>query len=332
MATLEECLVSVIIPCYNQAHFLSEAIDSVLTQTYPHFEIIVVDDGSTDNTFEVAARYPEVHCIRQGNQGLSAARNTGFGKSKGSYLVFLDADDRFLPNALDAGLECLNSHPECAFVYGHVKFIASDGSPLPTPKQVCIEKDHCLELLLSGYIHTSGVVMYRRTVFGAVGGFDTRLEACEDCDFEIRIARDFPTYCHGKVILEYRQHSASMSRNSALMLKNALAAHRSQLKYVKGNERLEAASKIGKRAGQDYYGRYLINEVWAHVASRDFKQAIQGILVLLRYHPRGFIKHACQELPRVFFRARKELLRGITRRTLPAPIYHWLRNQWRGET
>src|ERR671910_914102 len=70
-------LVSVVIPCYNQARFLGEAIESVLAQTYPHFEIVVVDDGSTDNTQEVAARYPEVRCSRQHNQGLSAARNSG---------------------------------------------------------------------------------------------------------------------------------------------------------------------------------------------------------------------------------------------------------------
>src|SRR5215212_9690625 len=92
-------LVSVVIPCYNQAHFLSEAIESVLAQTHPNFEIIVVDDGSTDNTSEVAARYPGVRHIRQDNQGLAAARNTGLRESKGTCLVFLDADDRLLPNA-----------------------------------------------------------------------------------------------------------------------------------------------------------------------------------------------------------------------------------------
>src|SRR5215210_2105808 len=94
-------LVSVIIPCYNQAHFLGEAIESVLGQSYPNFEIVVVDDGSPDDTAEVAARYPEVRYICQDNQGLSAARNTGLGQSEGEYVVFLDADDRLLPEALE---------------------------------------------------------------------------------------------------------------------------------------------------------------------------------------------------------------------------------------
>src|SRR5829696_8499022 len=109
-------LVSVVIPCYNQAHFLGEAIESVLSQSYRHFELIVVDDGSTDETSEVASRYEGVRLIRQENQGLSGARNTGIGHSGGEFLVFLDADDRLLLGALEAGLRCFEAHPEYALV------------------------------------------------------------------------------------------------------------------------------------------------------------------------------------------------------------------------
>ncbi len=95
----EEALVSVVIPCYKQAHFLPEAIKSVLAQTYSGVEAIVVDDGSPDNTSEVACRHRDVRCIRQQNQGLSGARNTGLRESRGSFVMFLDADDRLLRNA-----------------------------------------------------------------------------------------------------------------------------------------------------------------------------------------------------------------------------------------
>jgi glycosyltransferase involved in cell wall biosynthesis len=129
-------LVSVVIPCYNQAHFLGETIQSVFAQSYPRFEVVVVDDGSTDDTSEVAARYPGVRCVRQDNQGVSAARNSGLLRSEGEYAVFLDADDRLLPGALEAGLECLRVHPRCAFASGRYRFIAGDGSFLKEQRVV----------------------------------------------------------------------------------------------------------------------------------------------------------------------------------------------------
>src|SRR3954462_6988719 len=87
-------LISIVIPSYNQAHFLREAIESVLAQSYPALEIIVVDDGSRDESATVAMRYPNVRCLRQPNMGVAAARNTGLRHSSGEYLVFLDQDDR----------------------------------------------------------------------------------------------------------------------------------------------------------------------------------------------------------------------------------------------
>src|SRR5919112_3279382 len=155
-------LVSVVIPCYNQAHFVGEAIESVLAQSYPHFEIVVIDDGSTDTTSEVAGRYPGVRCVRQDNQGLSAARNSGLRHSEGEYVVFLDADDRLLPEALEAGLECLKSHPECAIAFGPYRLIASDGSFLKQRRQPVVGKDSYAALLQRNYIGVPAAMMYRR--------------------------------------------------------------------------------------------------------------------------------------------------------------------------
>src|SRR5829696_5537524 len=168
-------LVSVVIPCYNQAHFLGEAIESVLAQSHPNFEVIVVDDGSPDNTSEVAARYPGVRLVRQENQGLSGARHAGLARSEGEYVVFLDADDRLLPEALEAHLEHLKAHPECAFVSGHYRFMTNDGSPLSERPRPIISRDRYLELLERNYIVVPAVVMYRRAIFKSVGGFDTSL-------------------------------------------------------------------------------------------------------------------------------------------------------------
>src|SRR5215210_7397761 len=119
-------LVSVVIPCYNQAHFLDEAIESVLSQSYTNFEVIVVDDGSTDTTSEVASGHADagVRLFRQENRGLAGARNRGLAESKGEYVVFLDSDDRLLGEALAVGVRELKSHPGCAFVAGRCTFIA----------------------------------------------------------------------------------------------------------------------------------------------------------------------------------------------------------------
>ena len=124
----KEALVSVIIPCYRQADFLPQALESALAQTHCETEIIVVDDGSPDNTAEVVARYPGVRYLRQENRGLAGARNGGFRVSKGEYVLFLDADDRLTPNAVEAHLSCFAKHPEAGFVVGDIDNIALDGS------------------------------------------------------------------------------------------------------------------------------------------------------------------------------------------------------------
>jgi glycosyltransferase involved in cell wall biosynthesis len=281
-------LVSVIIPCYNQARFLGEAIESVLSQTYPHFEVVVVDDGSTDNTSEVASRYAGVRCIRQENQGLAGARNTGIRHSRGGYLVFLDADDRLLPDAVAVGLRYLKDHPECAFVSGHCRFTAVDGSPLPTPPQTPIEGDHYETLLRNTYIWSGATVMYRRAVFETVGVFDTSLDAAEDWDLYLRVVREYPVCHHDEVVAEYRQHGTNMTRDPAVMLKAVVTILRGQRPYARVKRRYKKAYRAGIRFWQGHYGDPLAQAVQDRLWKRDWRRAIKGLLVLLRYHPYGF--------------------------------------------
>jgi glycosyltransferase involved in cell wall biosynthesis len=292
----EEDLVSVVIPCYNYAQFLGEAVKSVLAQTYPHFEIIVVDDGSTDNIAEVVARFPDVRLIPQENQGLSAARNTGLRESKGSCLVFLDADDRLLPDALETGVNSMKSHPESAFVVGQSLFISADGSALPTTPRYCDDEDIYSAFLSRNYIRMTGMVMFRRSVFDSVWGFDASFDACSDYELYLRITRDFPVHFHNHPVAEYRKHGENMSYNSALMLKTILEVIRSQRAHVKGKKKYEDAYRTGIRFYQDYYGDQLMNQVRSHARAREWGRIAGRSLSLLRHNPKGFIKHASRKL------------------------------------
>jgi glycosyltransferase involved in cell wall biosynthesis len=278
----------VIIPCYNQARFLGEAIESVLKQTYPHFEVVVIDDGSTDNTSEVAARYPGVRCIRQENRGLAGARNTGIRRSTGSYLVFLDADDRLLPNALEVGLKYLEERPECAFVSGHCRFIRVDGSKLqPSPRPV-VEGDHYEALLRFCYIEMPAEVMYQRVVLETVGVFDTLVSPSADYDLYLRVAREYPVHQHTEVVAEYRRHGTNMTKNPALMLSSEVTVLRRQRKHVRRKKQYRAAYKVGMKHSQNYFGKALIEESRTCVQKQQWHQAIRNLSVLMRYHPRGF--------------------------------------------
>jgi glycosyltransferase involved in cell wall biosynthesis len=295
--------VSVIIPCYNQAHFLGDAVESVLNQSYPHFEIIVVDDGSTDNTSEVAARYNQVRCIRQQNQGLSAARNTGLRESTCEYLVFLDSDDRLLPDALSTGLKYLEAQPERAFVSGHYRLINAEGEPQETNPQPHIEEEHYLALLQNNYITVPASVMYRREIFDRVGDFDTALKSSEDYDLYMRISRAHPVYCHGALVAEYRAHGSNMSSNSERMLKATLSVHSAQWPYVKGNKKYEQAYRRGRRYWQYRYGEGMVEKVRSQVrAPGQWGEALRGMKTVLRYYPRGFFKHAGRKLYCTVFR------------------------------
>jgi glycosyltransferase involved in cell wall biosynthesis len=254
LLTPEAGLVSVIIPCYNQAHFLHEAIQSALAQTYSHREIFIVDDGSTDNTAEVTAGFGGVRYIRQENLGVSTARNQGLKGSRGEYLVFLDADDRLLPEALEIGIDCMRQHPECAFASGHSRFITADGALLAPPAQLCVTRDHYLELLRGNYIWCPGSVIYRRSAFEVVKGFDTSLGPGADYDLYLRITRNYPVFCHNQFVAGYRLHSSSMSADPSLMLQDTLKALDAQWDFVKGSDSRVEALETGKKQCQSYYG------------------------------------------------------------------------------
>lgn len=253
-------VVSVIIPCYNHGRYLAEAIQSVLNQTYKSIEIIVVDDGSADNTKPVAESFLNVKYVYQENQGLSAARNTGILNSVGEYLVFLDADDLLVVDALAYNLNHLFGNENLAFASGGYLLETSEGKKIAKTKDPIYQNNY-LEFLKKNYIEMHATVMYRRWVFDDLK-YDTSLKACEDYDLYLKISRKFPVYYHSKILAIYRMHGSNMSGDSELMLNSVLKV----LNHQKASLRTENEQKALDQ-GIQYYKRYYTNRLFMQLTS-----------------------------------------------------------------
>jgi perosamine synthetase len=207
--------VSVVIPAYNAARRLGEAVESVLAQTYTDYEVIVVNDGSKDDTEHVARRFGDrVVYVHQENQGAGAARNTGIKKSRGEYIAFLDADDLWFPDKLAQQVPLLEQDAELGLVYSDWELICENGaiehsylSKLPAASGYVFD-----ELLQSGFILTSGVVV-RRACLDDVGDFDNSLSIAQDYDLWLRIAYRWKIALVNQTLLSKRNWDGSLSSN-----------------------------------------------------------------------------------------------------------------------
>ncbi len=281
----EAPLVSVIIPCRDQGRYLSAAIESVAAQTYPHVEIVVVDDGSFDNTTEVAGRYPGVRCVSHENRGLAAARNSGIRSSNGSFLLFLDADDRLTPDALEIGLRELETHPSAAFAAGHHRLIGADGSVVADWPRRLPADDPYMALLRENFIAVPAAVLYRRSALEEVGVFDQQLASCADFDLYLRTAANYPIRVHDRVVAEYRRHGANMSRRPERMLREVMLVLRRQSLHLRSREHHRAVRE-GRRFWLGLYGPQLAERCKALIARHDFRAASACVALLMRSNPR----------------------------------------------
>ena len=214
---MKQSLVSVIVPSYNHGIYLPDAVDSVLNQTHSSVEVIVVDDGSTDNTREAAARYGDrVRYHFQSNQGLAAARNTGLRLVSGDFVVFLDADDLLLPTMIEQGLKRFEAQPNAGVVHCGWIYASTDLSDLSWELTPTYEG-----LLFDTFAHFIPLpchsMLFRSPVVRDVGSFDAATNPSEDWDVWLRIARCGVRWASVKQPLVInRMHPVSMSRNSAL--------------------------------------------------------------------------------------------------------------------
>jgi hypothetical protein len=245
--------VTVVIPCFRQAHFLPEAIESVLAQDYGAVEIVVVDDGSPDNVGAVACRYPGVKYLRRPNGGLAVARNAGLEEAGGEFLLFLDADDRLLPGAIFRGLEELRADPKAMMAAGTWQLIGEEGEPVAAAAPE-VPTQAYPALLESCFISTPAAVLYRRRLFEQIGGFDPDVSASADYDLYLRTAARFPVRLHPHAVAEYRRHGANMTRDPALIMRTEIAVLERQTPAVRDQPALQAALEAGIARSRAYHG------------------------------------------------------------------------------
>jgi glycosyltransferase involved in cell wall biosynthesis len=245
-------LVSVIIPNYNHAQYVGDAIGSVLGQDYPNYEIIVVDDGSTDNSREVVAQFGDrVTYIYKINAGLSAARNTGIKASKGSLIGVLDADDMYEPHFLSTLVAALQANPDADGVYCGYQFVDHRNNLLPQIEARPVAHDRLYEALLDGNFFVPESIFLRRYVYDSVGLFDEALRACEDWDVWLRVTKKYKIIHSAQILTRHRVLPGSMSTDPLRML----VARLSVLKKHVGDEPAESGTSVLHRAyGRAYLG------------------------------------------------------------------------------
>ncbi|MBE9011371.1 glycosyltransferase [Pseudanabaenaceae cyanobacterium LEGE 13415] len=218
-------LVSVVIAAYNAEAFISDALDSIQAQTYPYFEVIVVDDGSSDRTAEIVRSYSQnddrFRLIQQENFGVAASRNLAIQQSSGKYIAPIDADDVWYPKRLEKHVQRLEASDESVgLVYSWSMYLTESGkirAYSPFGQLGAAEGNVLAILVFYNFLDNASTAMFRRSCIDAVGNYNTELKTCEDWDLYVRIAEQYRFAIVPEYLIGYRQYSGSMSTKCVTM-------------------------------------------------------------------------------------------------------------------
>jgi glycosyltransferase involved in cell wall biosynthesis len=211
--------ISIIIPAYNTEHTIIETITSVQRQTFSDFEIIVINDGSTDGTLEVikTIKEPRLKVFSYENCGVSSARNHGISQAKGEFIAFLDADDLWTPDKLELQLAALQKKPEIGVAYSWIYNMGEKGEFFQVGHQVFFEGNVLAELLISNFLANGSNPLIRKQAIESVGKFDSTLTYGEDWEFYLRLAVHWSFVVVPKPQILYRQSSSAATTKVEVM-------------------------------------------------------------------------------------------------------------------
>lgn len=230
-------IISVVIPVYNGEKTIQETIDSVLKQSFGDFELLVINDGSTDETLEIISniRDERLKVFSYANAGLAASRNRGTSLATGEYISFIDADDLWTPDKLELQLKALQEHPEAAVAYSWTDCINESGNFIYIGSHLSVNGNVYANLLLSNFLDSGSNAFIRSSALKVVGGFDGSLNPCEDWDMWLRLATKYHFVAVPKVQVMYRISANSMSANLVKMAKKNLEVIERNCDYTNPN-------------------------------------------------------------------------------------------------
>ncbi len=272
-------LVSIIIPTFNRKHFITDAIDSCLSQTYDNREVIVVDDGSTDGTADfIRENYGDsIRLLVQVNQGPGIARNRGIAEARGEFIHFLDADDQLHKQKIEIGIDEFQRHPDVSVIYTHYQFVARDGKThIDTPPFEHFSDDIFCELLRQTGCHIlTSSSMYRTAALREIGGFadDPEFRSAEDWDLFLRLAAKFQFRAIDQRLVYRRMHAEMMSDDRLYGALGRLKTVRNARHY--GWQRCMEAEEFDQKeaARHHVYALYLWAEGDRQAARKHFLRA-----------------------------------------------------------
>lgn len=277
----KNAMVTVIVPCYNYGHFLGETLHSVSNQTHRDLECIIVDDGSTDNTKDVAEAFIKkdnrFHYIYQQNQGLSAARNTGIKVAKGDWIQFLDADDLIHHRKLELQLRFASAPVVfSAFKYFNAQAPDLDAEINDEPSVHNYAPKEAMKLMLRKNIMVVNAPLVRTEAIRATGTFDTTYKSLEDWNFWFRMSLkgiSFMDVQYTEPMVFVRSHNASMSRNSGRMLK----AHDQLIDFVRPQLDRET-NRLFTKESRHYKGAIIFEEIQTGNLPTGLSLALQAMI------------------------------------------------------
>jgi glycosyltransferase involved in cell wall biosynthesis len=297
--------VTVVIPCFNQAQFLPDAIASVRRQSHAAVECVVVNDGSSDET-PIVAKQLGVTLIQQLRRGVSVARNTGLAAARSDFVVFLDADDVLLSDALAHGTAALQADLTAAAVVGRCRGMSAAGEALAVRHPDIDPSDLYNEWLSQNFVWTPGAAMFRRDALLEIGGFPAGLGPAADYAVYLRLARDGRVRFIAQELVCYRQHDASMSTDPARMLRATLAVLRMERRDASPPRR---RIRRGRRQWCDFYGDQILQRLRIDWRSRRFgRWQLRALMTLMQHCPRIMLRHAARKGRLVVSALRRHLM------------------------